>query len=97
MKYLCVICAILLLLAIPTWLPYDFYILLRWVIFVSSIYISYIFYKSKLKSWMLIFIAVAFLFNPIIPLYLNKSNWVPIDLIAMVLFFITAYSKKEAK
>lgn len=97
MKYLCVICAILLLLAIPTWLPYDFYILLRWVIFVSSIYISYIFYKSKLKSWMSIFIAVAFLLNPIIPLYLNKSNWVLIDLIAMVLFFITACSKKEAK
>lgn len=58
---------------------------------------SYIFYKSKLKGWISIFIAVAFLFNPIIPLYLNKSNWVSIDLITMVLFFIAAYSKKEGK
>lgn len=98
MKWLCLASGILLLLAIPTGWSYDFYILLRWLIFLSSVYIAYGFYKSKLKAWMFIFGTIAFLFNPIIPIYLIKSSWILIDLVSAVLFFLAAYSiKKESK
>lgn len=96
-KNVCIICGILLLLAIPSWWPYGFYILLRWIISFSSVFIAYIFYKSKLPSWLFVFGAIAFLFNPIIPIYLTKSNWIAIDLISSILFFISAYSIKNDK
>lgn len=95
-KKLCIGIGILLLLAISPWSS-VFYILLRWVICVSAIIIAYNFYTSKLQAWTLIFGAVAFLFNPLIPIYLNKSSWVPIDFISAMLFFIAAYSVKKKK
>lgn len=94
-KSLCIISGVLLLLAIPTWWPSDFYILLRWAIFISSIIVAYGFYKSKIMAWTFIFGAVAFLFNPIAPMYLGKSTWVIFDFIGAVLFFLAAYSKKK--
>ena len=98
-KLLCIASGVLLLLAIPSIWPYDFYILLRWFISISSIIVAYGFYKSKLTGWTFVFGAIAFLFNPLIPIYLNKSSWVGIDLICAILFFLAAYSvkKKEKK
>jgi len=95
-KWLCIAPGILLLLAIPTGWPYDFYILLRWAIFISSIIVAYGFSKSKLTGWTLAFGAIAFLFNPLFPIYLNKSSWVAIDLITAILFFLAAYSSNHA-
>jgi len=94
-KWLCIISGGLLLLGIPTGWPYSYYILLRWAIFISSAVVAYGFYNSKLQAWVLIFGAVAILFNPIAPIILNKSIWVVFDFIAACLFFIAAYSKKE--
>lgn len=94
-KWLCIASGVILLLAIiPTW-PYEYYILLRWVIFASSILVAYSFYKSKLTGWALVFGAIAYLFNPIFPIFLSRQMWTPIDLISAVLFFIAAYSKKK--
>ncbi|MBP8961035.1 hypothetical protein KBG31_02310 [Patescibacteria group bacterium] len=93
---LCIISGILLLLAIPSgWWPYGYYIFLRWVIFVSSIINALGFHKSKLTAWAFIFGAIAFLFNPFFPIYLNKSSWVAIDFITATLFFLSAYSIRQ--
>jgi len=97
MKWLCIASGILLLLAIPSGWPYDFYILLRWVIFISSIIVAWGFYKSRFIGWTFIFGSVAFLFNPIIPIYLAKSSWVLIDFVSAILFFLAGYSIKELK
>lgn len=94
-KWISIIAGVLLILAIPTGWPYDFYIILRWVISVSSAIVAYGFYKSKLQAWTFVFGALVFLFNPILPVYLSKSSWVLIDLIAAILFFIAAYSYKK--
>lgn len=96
-KSLCIISGVLLLLAIPTWWPSGFYTLLRWTIFISSIIVAYGFYKSKIMAWTFIFGAVAFLFNPIAPMYLGKSTWVIFDFIVAVLFFIGGYSSQGKK
>lgn len=97
MKNICITCGILLLLAIPSWWPYGFYTLLRWIICAVSIYVAYGFYESKLTGWVFVFSAIAILFNPLFPVYLDKSSWVGIDFISSTLFFISAYSIKKSK
>lgn len=94
-KLLCVASGVILILAIvPNW-AYSYYILLRWAIFVSSIIVAYGFYKSKITGWALVFGAIAFLFNPIFPVYLTRQTWTPIDLISATLFFIAGFSNKK--
>jgi len=98
MKWLAIVTAVLLLLGIPSgWWPYEYYVFLRWVVSVSSVVVSYGFYKSKLLGWALVFGVLAFLFNPISPIYLSKSSWVWVDLISAVLFFLVGYSFKKKK
>lgn len=97
MKRLCLASGVVLLLAIPTGWPYSFYILLRWAICISALIVAYGFYRSSLQGWALVFGAIAFLFNPLFPVYLNKNSWVGIDLISAVLFFVAAYSNKGIK
>jgi hypothetical protein len=94
-KKLAIIAGILLLLAIPPIWPYGYYIFLRWVIFIVSIIVAWGFYKSKLTAWTFIFGAIAFLFNPIAPIHLTKSNWITIDLASSIFFFLAAYSAKK--
>lgn len=94
-KWACIICGILLLLGIPTGWPYGYYVLLRWIVCGGAIFAAVGFSKSKLPGWALTFGAIALLFNPIIPVYLNKSAWVGIDLITSIIFFLSAYAIKE--
>lgn len=96
-KNICICSSILLFLAIFNFWPYNFYIILRWIIFFVSVYMVNKSYKSKVDTWTIVFCALAITFNPIIPLYLTKSNWIIIDVIGSVLFFITANSKKSIK
>jgi len=92
-KWLCISSGLLLFLAILYW-PYAYYVLLRWVIFISASIVAYSFYKSKFPAWVLTFGGIAFLFNPIYPVYLTREIWAPIDLISAVLFFRVAFLKK---
>lgn len=94
-KKICLISGFLLLLAIPSGLPYVYYQFLRLFIFGISGYIAWEFHKSNLPAWMVIFGSVALIFNPLIPFYLAKSTWVGIDLIAAILFFLAGYSAKR--
>ena len=95
MKTLSIVSGIALLLAIPSGWDYSYYVLLRWFICGASAYIAYGFYNSKLPGWAFIFGGIAFLFNPIFPVYLTKSSWVAIDLVAAIVFFVAAFSAKK--
>lgn len=91
-KWPSIIAGILLLLGIPNGWPYDYYTILRWVVCGVAIFNVVGFYKSKLTGWVFVFGALAFLFNPLFPVHLNKSSWVGIDLISAIVFFLAAYS-----
>lgn len=95
MKWIAIISGVFLLLAIPYGWPYSYYILLRWFISISSAILAWGFYKSELKGWALVFASITFLFNPIIPIFLNKSTWVLIDFVSAATFFLAAYSIKR--
>jgi len=94
-KWPSIISGVLLLLGILNIWPYDYYIILRWVVCGVAVFNAVGFSKPKLTGWVLVFGALAFLFNPLVPIYMNKSSWVGIDLISAVLFFISAYSIKQ--
>ena len=94
-KWPSLISGVLLLLGILNIWPYDYYILLRWIVCGAAIFNAIGFSKSKLTGCSLVFSAIAFLFNPLFPVYLNKSSWVGVDLISAFFFFINAYSIKK--
>lgn len=75
------IAAILLFIA-PLPLPYGYYTLVRIVTTGIFIWVSIIEYKknsSSILTWG--FILGAILFNPFIPIHLNREIWAPIDII----------------
>jgi len=94
-KWLLIITGAALLLGILNFWPYDYYTILRWLVCISAIVSVIGFSRSKLAGWMLVFGAVAILFNPLFPIYMNKSSWVGIDLIGSILFFLAAFSIKK--
>ena len=77
---------IILLLAIPSGWPYGFYTFLRFLVCGTSVYVVIFSHENKRKFWFWVFITIAVLFNPLIPIHLSKDIWVVLDLlIAIVL------------
>ena len=71
-------------------MPYGYYTFVRLVVCGVSIYVAYCGYSWG-KTWaMWLFGLVAVLFNPLIPVYLSKAIWTPIDLLVSVAFILGA-------
>jgi len=92
-----IIATILLVVAIPSGLPYGYYVFLRWAITAAALYIAWASYELKQIPWTWIFGIVAILFNPIIPVYLNKETWVVFDLVAILVFISVFFIKIKEK
>lgn len=93
-KIVCILSAIVLVLAIPDW-QYGYYEILRWLVFLSSIFVSYWYYSTESGSkvvWILLFSVTAVLFNPIAPITLDKATWVVLDMVTAMLFVIALVS-----
>jgi len=88
------ISAIMLFLALG-YHPYSYYILLRWMVSFSSFYSGWVFSRLKSHNWAWFFFIVGILFNPLIPVYLNRSTWQVIDLVLAIIFFISLFKKDE--
>ena len=88
--------AVLLLFYATSRNQYNYYIFLRWYVFVSCIYFAYKTRFEDNKFWLITFSVISLLFNPIIPVYLNKGIWSLIDIGSGVLIFISMfYSDKR--
>jgi len=90
--------ALLLLLVTFVNFPYGFYTLLRLIVSISSGFIIYLNYKKekRITTSVIIFTIICLLFNPIIPVHLTKSQWIPIDIITSIIF-IYSYFKNIKK
>ena len=80
-----VVAFIILLVAVAP-LPYEYYQFLRWVICGASIYIAYkaVEWSRQWAVWL--FVPVAILFNPLLPIHLTKEIWQYIDLATALSF-----------
>lgn len=84
-------------------LPYGYYTFLRLVIAASAAYLAWQDYRKKnaFNGWSLILSMVALLFNPLIPVYLDRGSWFIIDLAVAGIFamrwHVSADSDSEEK
>jgi hypothetical protein len=83
----------MLLLSQFDW-DYSYYELLRVVVCFSSLFIVYR-YRSALESKTAIFLytGIAVLFNPFIPIHLDRSAWAIIDFGTAFIFLREFFSK----
>lgn len=90
--------AIFLFLALLDGWPYGFFTLLRFIVFTATAYIAYIVYDQQRDGWVWSFGLIAVLFNPFIPVYLDRNTWVIIDLfVALFLVASTFLLKLDKK
>jgi len=75
--------------AIAEW-PYGYYTILRWITCRTSILVVLQAFEKNINWAKVIFIIIAILFNPLVPIYLSRSTWIPLDIITAIFFiFIT--------
>jgi len=68
-------------------LAHGYFILLKWVVTVCSGWICYDLFSKKPQSRaVLVFVLIALLFNPIVPVSFHKDTWVVIDIITAIIF-----------
>ncbi len=74
--------------AIAEW-PYGYYTLLRWITCIASILIAFQAFEKNINWAKVVFIVIAILFNPLAPIYLSRSTWIPLDIITAILFIFS--------
>jgi FtsH-binding integral membrane protein len=89
MKQFKYLAAALLVLAVFH-LPYGYYQFLRITITIIAGVVAYQELEQSNKTAFVLFLVTALIFNPIIPVYLTRSVWLPIDLAAALLFVLSA-------
>ena len=70
-------------------MPYGYYSMSRIIVCFSSAFIAYKLkdQKNVLKLW--VFIALAILYNPILPIHLDdKGLWIAINIPTILLFYL---------
>ncbi len=77
----------------------GFFTFLRWVISASTVYYLYVIYKNNQGwgFWVWVLALLAILFNPLVPIYLDRDVWHFFDLIAAVLLSIYWYKLRKEK
>ena len=91
------IAAVFLLLALFNGWPYGYFTLLRFVVFAATAYVAWVAYEYKNEKWVWIYGFIAVLFNPIIPIYLNRNLWSIIDLVTGLFLIISVFFVKFAR
>ena len=78
-----------LLISVIQGLPYGDFQLLRWLICGSSCYGALLAHEKNKQYWKWLFVCQAVLFNPILPIHLGRSLWLPIDIASSIIFAIS--------
>lgn len=87
-RNICYILCAMLVLAIFA-MPHGYYTFLRICIFLGAGYFAYKMFGDDIKGKIPYTLgAITILFNPIIPIYLDRQLWTIIDLACAVLFFV---------
>jgi hypothetical protein len=74
-------------------LPYDYYIYLRTVIMIGTLYLLVRDWKESDSQTKVVLIVITLLFNSLSPIYLTKTIWVVIDIVSSLYLF--NYKKNE--
>ena len=89
--------AILLLTWALTKLPYNYYILLRWITFIYACYSAYLTYNVQPEGWFVTYLFIALLFNPLIPPRFDRTIWDLIDVATAVYIIVSIFSTNKVQ
>jgi hypothetical protein len=76
-----------LLIAVFGDMPYDFFELLRVLVFVTSLIVMAALWNAKIVSgWIWLTGSVAILYNPLMTIHLHRDTWVWINVATIIMF-----------
>ncbi len=77
-------------------MPYGYYTILRICVSICGGLTAYLDFNAGRKDiWVLLCIAVAIIFNPIVPVHLNREIWSVLNVMVAGLFGYLAYATLE--
>ena len=89
--------SIMLFICLIDGLSYGYFTLLRLIVCGTSIYNSLKIYQKQNTPLFWTFIFIAILFNPLIPVYLDREIWLIIDVICAIIMLIGGYKINNEK
>lgn len=93
MKYIKLILSALFLLCLAN-MPYGFYNLVRFVAMIIFAVYAYTYYEKKNEKLAIVFLSLAILFQPLLPIHLGRTLWNIIDVIVAI-FLVVLYFKEN--
>ena len=87
-KNIKIVCSVMLFIALFN-NPYSYYQILKWVITIVSGYLANHYFKSSLEGLGWIFVAIAVLYNPIAPIFFERSTWEVINVLTIGVLIYT--------
>jgi hypothetical protein len=91
--YIFIVCALLLIAVAP--MPYGYYQFMRIAITLVSSMTAFELYNKNKSLLLVVFVSVIIIYNPIIPIHLNKVIWIPINLLTAVFLGVFALVHKN--
>ena len=86
----CLAAAAMLLGAMAHW-PYGYYTLLRWVTCLAGAFVAFLAFAWEKPRFAWPAVGVAILFNPLVPIHLDRETWRHIDIGTAVAFLAAAF------
>ena len=83
--------SVFLFLALLDGWPYDFFVILRFVVFSCTIYVAWLSYHMNREVCIWIFGFIALIFNPFLPVHLSRDIWVVIDFTTGLFLFSSVF------
>jgi hypothetical protein len=94
-RSLAVLLAVLLFVAMGNW-PASYYVLLRVVVALSAAILCVMANEEGQEAYFWIFLGIAFLFNPFIPLRLSRESWLTLDVLGGFLSFFFVFQTLDS-
>jgi len=82
-RWLFLLPALMMLLALAD-MPYGYYQVLRIVTFLAAGAIAFYAWQHGREGWAIAFAMLAIVFNPLIPVALERDNWAVVNVVAAV-------------
>lgn len=85
---------LLILAAVGSW-PYGFYMLLRLVVCVASIFIAWRLGQHRPLMWVFIFIAI--LYNPVFRVAFERDTWSILNVVSALPYVVVGFLQRPRK
>jgi hypothetical protein len=77
--------------------PYDFYILTRWVVFVTCCWGVFLCRHRLWPSIAPVYAVIGLVFNPLAPFHFARNTWHDLDIIAAVVLLVSLAFNRPPK